>query len=740
MLILVLMSSKFKILFLFILFSTLFFSCSKGIKEVAVQGVIDISDRSINELGFVSLSGEWEFYWNQLLVPEDFKSGKPISKSYCHVPGSWKIAGKGDESTLKYGCATYRLIVKTNPQDNEFAIQLNRIDVAYKIWINGQFIGSLGETGNSRDNTLAKWGSTENIFTSNLSEQEIIIQVSNYNYIRGGIAKNIVLAPSEKMKDIAMKDIGRDFLLLGIMLIIGLYHLVLFFFRKSVKSSLFFSILSFFACALIVISSNFDIVYLYWPDLSWALQIKLEYSFYYLALLFLILFIVSLFESDSQILYTKVGLAFLVLLAILVGLIPTATFINLLGMIELLFVLVSLMLLFIVIKAVLQRKEGAKHTLVGLSLLSLSIISDVLTSKYSAESIVLFPYGFLSFMLIQAYIISARFTEAISYSELLTEEMDYLNNNLEEIVKDRTFKIEHQKEELTVQSESLKVANDEIVKINMILERQGGEMNKKNRALTDSLNYAKRLQSAVLPDANFLKEVLPEHFIFFQPKDIVSGDFYWYGEVSSWDFDDAGTTQVLIAADCTGHGVPGAFMTLLGHNFLNVTVNIQQQTDPEQIIIKLDQQIIDTLKQNDPNSIRDGMDISVLSIEKEKQLIRYAGAGNPLYYYSKGEFNEIKGAAFGVGGQMRKEKVFPPHHKIEYQPGDVFYIFSDGYPDQIGGKDGRKFYKTRFRELLAEIHTKPMEKQGEILKQQFNDWKGDYKQIDDILVIGIRMD
>jgi len=239
---------------------------------------------------------------------------------------------------------------------------------------------------------------------------------------------------------------------------------------------------------------------------------------------------------------------------------------------------------------------------------------------------------------------------------------------------------------------------------------------------------------------NRLNAALPEHFIFFQPKDIVSGDFYWYGEVdSSWDFDDASNIQVLVAADCTGHGVPGAFMTLLGHNFLNVTVNIQQVTDPEQIIYKLDQQIVETLRQQDPASIKDGMDIAVLSIQKEKQLISFSGAGNPLYYFKNGEFNEIKGANYGIGGVLRKEKTFESH-KIEYQPGDEFYIFSDGYPDQIGGKDGRKFYKTRFREFLMEIHSKPMEEQGELLRKQFYDWKGDYKQIDDILIIGIRMD
>ncbi len=729
-----------KILPLFLLIAALSFSSSNASGQKAVNGILDISNKSINDIGSIGLSGQWEFYWNQLLSPEDFKSGKKFIKGYANVPGAWDIVNSYGQKTPDFGHATYRLIVKTNSLDSVFGFRINRIDASYRIWINGKMVAKLGMIGTTKEKYFPKWGNQEAIINSKLAEQEIIIQVSNFSYVRGGIPKEIQLSSTESLKNQIKKEIGLDFLLLGIMLIIGLYHIVLFLFRKTLTSSLYFAILSFFAAGLVVVSSNFDIVYLFWPNISWSLQFKLEHTFYFLSLLFVLLFVESLFEKESRSFSIRVAIVFSAFMSVFVLVSPVSVFISIFDAVEWIFIFLSLFLMFIVIKAILLRKEGSKPTFIGLSLLSLAIINDVIVNKYSLHGYFLLPIGFLGFMLIQAYIISSRFTDAISYTEQLTEEMDYMNNNLELIVKDRTSKIEQQKEELTVQSESLKVANEEIVKINQILERQGGEMNKKNRALTDSLNYAKRLQSAVLPDANYLKEALPDHFIFFQPKDIVSGDFYWYGEVdSSWDFDDASHIQVLVAADCTGHGVPGAFMTLLGHNFLNVTVNIQQVTDPEQIIYKLDQQVVETLRQNDPTSIKDGMDIAVLSIEKEKQQISFAGAGNPLYYFSKGEFNEIKGANFGIGGVLRKEKIFEPH-KIQYESGDVFYIFTDGFPDQIGGKEGRKFYKTRFREFLMEIHEKTMEEQKELLQKQFLDWKGDFKQIDDILIIGIKME
>jgi serine phosphatase RsbU (regulator of sigma subunit) len=733
------MNQYFKILLLFVILGALNFSCNKKSEYEVKKGVLDLSQKSINEIGMIDLVGEWEFYWKQLLEPSDFKTDKPSIPLYSKVPESWEDVVTSGVDTKASGYATYRIVIKTNEKDSIFGIRINRIDVAYALWINGELISTAGKVAKTKDSYTPKWSRTEKVVNGTNSQLEIIIQVSNFDFERGGITTPVQLSSGESLKSKIKKDTGIDFFLLGIMLIIALYHLLLYILRRSVISSLYFSILSIFAAALVLIAKDYDLVYLFWPEINWNLHVKTEYGFYFLSLLFLVLFITSLFKEEADKLLVKLIIGFSLFMCVFVAAVPVSIFMVVFALLEWFFIVIAIYLLFIVFKAHVNKKEGSRPSVFGLLLLTMAIIHDVVVNKYSLNGITLLPFGFLGFMLIQAYIISSRFVEAISYSEQLTEEMDFLNNNLEQIVKERTTKVEQQKEELMMQSESLKVANDEIVKINHILEQQGGEMNKKNKALTDSLNYAKRLQSAVLPDPNYLKQALPEHFIFFLPKDIVSGDFYWYGEVdSSWDFDDASSIQILIAADCTGHGVPGAFMTLLGNNFLNVTVNTQEVTDPEQIIYKLDQQVVETLRQNDPHSIKDGMDIAVMSIEQDKNLISFAGAGSPLYYFSDDGFHEIKGANFGIGGVLRKEKVFEPH-KVEYKSGDVFYIFSDGYADQIGGKEGRKFYKKRFKEYLSEIYHLPMDEQNRLIEEKFFEWKGDFKQIDDILVIGIRM-
>ncbi len=733
------MNQYSKIILLILLLGVFNLSCFKETDYEAKKGVLDLSQKSINDLGIVDLVGEWEFYWAQLLEPSDFETDRPSIPLYAKVPGSWEDILTNGVNTSAKGYATYRLIVKTSPQDSVFGIKINRIDASYRLWVNGKLISSAGKVAETKEEYIPKWSRKEKIVNTSKPDLEIIVQASNFDFERGGITNAMQLSNDEHLKNRIKSEAGLDFFLLGIMLIIAIYHLVLFLLRRSVISSLYFSVLSIFASALVLIAKDYNLIYLFWPEISWTTHLKTEYAFYFLSLLFLVLFIASLFKQEADKTVVKVIIWFSIFMCLFVAVAPVSFFMAIFGLFEWIFIIIVVYLLYVVFKAQVNKKEGSRQSMLGLLLLTLAITHDVIVDKYSLNGVTILPFGFLGFMLIQAYIISSRFVEAISYSEQLTEEMDFMNNNLEQLVKERTTKVEQQKEELLMQSESLKVANDEIVKINHILEQQSGEMNKKNKALTDSLNYAKRLQSAVLPDPNYLKEVLPEHFIFFLPKDIVSGDFYWYGEVdSSWDFDDASSIQVLIAADCTGHGVPGAFMTLLGNNFLNVTVNTQEVTDPEQIIYKIDQQVVETLRQNDPNSIKDGMDIAVLSIEQDKNLISFAGAGSPLYYFSNGEFEEIKGSNFGIGGVLRKEKVFEPH-KIEYKSGDVFYIFSDGFADQIGGKEGRKFYKKRFKEFLAEIHDRPMDEQHELIERKFFEWKGDFKQIDDILVIGIRM-
>jgi len=253
----------------------------------------------------------------------------------------------------------------------------------------------------------------------------------------------------------------------------------------------------------------------------------------------------------------------------------------------------------------------------------------------------------------------------------------------------------------------------------------------KNKDITDSINYAKRIQDAILPPEEVVDKYLKDAFILYKPKDIVSGDFYW-AEQSDGKF-------VYAAVDCTGHGVPGALMSMVGNNALNRTVKEFHLSKPAEILDKLNELVSETLRQEEDSdaSVKDGMDISVCCIDFKNNTLEFAGAHNPLYMIRDGELTEYKANKQPIGPYIKRVPF--ENHKIKTKKGDVFYISSDGFPDQFGGPKGKKFMSRRFKELLIEIHENPMKKQLDILDQAFLDWRGDKKQLDDVCVIGVRI-
>ncbi len=250
----------------------------------------------------------------------------------------------------------------------------------------------------------------------------------------------------------------------------------------------------------------------------------------------------------------------------------------------------------------------------------------------------------------------------------------------------------------------------------------------KNKEITDSINYAKRIQESILPPAEQLEKALPDSFVLFRPKDIVSGDFYWYSP--------AGDYFVIAAADCTGHGVPGALMSMLGSNFLGHIVHEKNISSPGQALHELDERIRGALKQQENPDSKDGMDIALCAFQLKGNKLLYSGANRPLVMIRNKELKEYAPGKFPIGGQ-RSEKIFE-NHQLELQKGDCIYLFTDGYADQFGGPRGKKFMKKRLYELLLEIHSLPMKDQKEKLWKAFSDWKGSLEQVDDVLMIGFR--
>lgn len=267
------------------------------------------------------------------------------------------------------------------------------------------------------------------------------------------------------------------------------------------------------------------------------------------------------------------------------------------------------------------------------------------------------------------------------------------------------------------------------------IELQKEELFLKNKSITDSIHYAKRIQEALIPTEAFFRSILPDSFILYMPKDIVSGDFYWINETKN---------KIFVAViDCTGHGVPGAFMSIIGIELLrNLTINLGINNSAE-ILNRLDRGIHEIFS-NDVDDymtkVKDGMDVSFCVIDKELNTLQFAGAFNNLYLIRDSKLTEIKGDRFTVGvGGVQETPLFNSH-SMDLKPDDMIYLFTDGYIDQFGGSEGKKFKFRRFRHLLLNIHKLPLEEQKKQLHETINDWRGAQEQVDDILIIGIKTD
>ena len=287
------------------------------------------------------------------------------------------------------------------------------------------------------------------------------------------------------------------------------------------------------------------------------------------------------------------------------------------------------------------------------------------------------------------------------------------------------------------------------------IEEQNVEINKNNEKITSSINYAKRIQNAILPHRTVIEQSLPDSFIFFQPKDIVSGDFFWFHRKKN---------KVFIAVvDCTGHGVPGAFMSMIGNNFLNETVIMRGIEEPHEILTALNKQIRMILKQDETDN-RDGMDVALCVIDIKKRKVEFSGAKNPLIYieqdkekngleYSRlnnashlgltavgtSQLKIIKGDKMPIGGSPKEQVYSFNKHTLKLDNPTTLYMFTDGYQDQFGGSTNRKYLTTRFKNFLLKINDLPLSDQKEELSKEFENWKGNIGQTDDVLVIGIKI-
>jgi serine phosphatase RsbU (regulator of sigma subunit) len=249
--------------------------------------------------------------------------------------------------------------------------------------------------------------------------------------------------------------------------------------------------------------------------------------------------------------------------------------------------------------------------------------------------------------------------------------------------------------------------------------------------ITDSIHYARRIQRALMLPSEELEKILPSHFIFNKPKDIVSGDYYWVAH--------KGDCLIIAVADCTGHGVPGAFMSIMGINFLNEIVNKTETIKANEILNELRDKLIKSLGQTGQrDETKDGMEMALCVVDLDSKKLQFSGAFRPMYLLRQDELIVITGDRMPIGIYNEKEVPFT-NKEISFKENDMIYLFTDGYVDQIGGLDRKKFKSIRFKELLREIHDNPLKEQGSILKEEHEIWRSGSEQIDDIMILGVRL-
>ncbi len=321
-----------------------------------------------------------------------------------------------------------------------------------------------------------------------------------------------------------------------------------------------------------------------------------------------------------------------------------------------------------------------------------------------------------------------RLEEMTAEMQLEKEKLEAEKKKLDEKVKklwQTSITIHKEKERVSELNELLET---EKAKTELLL----AELQVKNNEITDNINYAQRIQSAILPNIDFIYANLRQTFIMYIPKDIVSGDFYAFAKKNN--------RSIMVTGDCTGHGVSGAFMSMIASSLLNQVINERNIEEPALILSQLNTLVIETLRQSE-NESNDGMDVAICSFDSELKSLQFAGANRPLWIVrdKAHEIEVIKPDKFPIGGlQMARERKFT-NYEVPLGIGDTVYLFTDGYADQFGGANGKKLMTAKFKEALLHIRHLGMKEQEAYLRKYFFEWKQDHEQVDDVLVIGVRV-
>lgn len=736
----------------FILLSCTYLMGCKSHKNTfpkVVKGQIDLSQWQFEGRNFVKLNGEWEFYWKTLVDPSNFDTAHLPPVEWVKVPGTWTSHKINDKNLPPHGYATYCLRIKLPKTIRKrLGIFIPKIWSATKVWVNNVIVHSSGKVSeiyaNYENRILEKLIEIE----PKQQEVHLVVQVANHDIFVGGLVQPFQIGIYQEVLESKSLQYSWTLMWLGILLVMGLYHFVLFLFRQKNKSTLYFGIICIqIGLRLIVFGNHY--IYEYLRTHSDLLTFAIQSKVYYITTFWLppiaLLYVRYLYPDEVKLFrwlvpivspkIIRVSVITTVLYTTFILVVSPVIFTTTIFFYQPIMGLFAGYLFFAIILAAAYKKRESLFQMLGILTMVLAGIHDVLSALIGIDilgltGLELFPLAFAIFLSLQFLIIARRFSRAF----LSVED---LSANLEKKVEERT---------------------KEVTRKNIEIEKKNEQLQLQNRNITDSIKYAKRIQKAILGSQKHIEDKFKDAFIFLQARDIVSGDFYWYSEAGcnqDWLYNtglnggnNSGSgghlpmvnIKIVVAADCTGHGVPGAFMTIMGNDLLNEIVNDQCIHKPSAILKELDKKVRATLQSQSEEKTDDGMDMTVVTIDETHQKLYFAGAKNSILLVRRGKVFRLKGSIYPVGSAHYKAERDYQLHAFETQPDDVIYMFSDGFQDQFGGDQGRKYMTKRFRKFLLSISQLPMQEQRARLQQEFNDWvKDEYQQTDDVLVMGIRL-
>jgi serine phosphatase RsbU (regulator of sigma subunit) len=635
---------------------------------------------------------------------------------------------------VRWGTFHLRVILPKH-QAEAYALSLPYLQGGYRLYVNGKLLHSSGHAATDMATEVPTFSIPQMLLLPRADTLDFCLQYSNHHYYFSGSRRPVWVGEYQVVgKNRRARQLVEMFFLTTV-LVMGIYHLILYSQRRIERQALHYGLL----CLSIGIQLSLlgeSLLLEFVPLLSWEAAHSLRVISFSLAFYLGLLYLHELFAFEAKLWMAKVVLVAVVLMIAASILLPTRHS-------SLLFLYFQWFLLggFVYVfwlsgRAWYFKRPYAGLTTLGLGVLISAYVIDFITVVYAPYyvSVWIFWTALLVFFFIQSFVLARRFSDAFQIIDEISRELRLRNQTLEETVRQRTAEINEAYDKLQYANQELTLVAQKVQEKNLIVEEQ-------NVHIVDSIKYAKRIQNAILPRLEDIQAHLPNSFVFFQPRDIVSGDFYWFAQKKY--------KVVLAAVDCTGHGIPGAFMSLIGNDILHELVNIRNITEPDKILNELRTSVQRVLSQEHTGN-QDGMDIAICTIDTYPveyysllglPKIQYAGASHPLVYIQNNELHHIKGDPIIIGGfnnYVQKDSF--DLHTIQLSEPTSFYIFSDGFQDQFGqvGSRSKKFGSRRLRELLLEIHQYDFDEQAKILEKTLREWQGDIKQTDDVLIIGFK--